>query len=215
MTGETMASSAAACAVWRERSGSQPGARPPAPGALVLVQSFINSHYDLEVEHGADLFATPAALADWLVRRGLLVGSGAELSLTGNDVRRALTVREGLRAFARANSEPGWPGVAGAIAGLNEAARGATVEMRFADGGPRFVASTRVGLDRALGVVLAVTARAMIDGSWARLKVCPGEHCEWAFYDYSRNQSGRWCSMAVCGGRAKARAYYRRRGGGE
>jgi predicted RNA-binding Zn ribbon-like protein len=213
VTGESMASYAAACSVWGEQSRLQPGARPPAPGALVLVQSFINSHYDLEVEHGADLFATPAGLADWLARR-MLIASEAQPSLTGNDLRQALTVREALRALARANGEPGWPGAAGALAGLNEAARGAPIEVRFTDSGPWFVASAGMGLNRALGVVLAITARAMIDGSWMRLKVCPGQHCGWAFYDHSRNQSGRWCSMAVCGGRAKARAYYRRRGRG-
>jgi predicted RNA-binding Zn ribbon-like protein len=50
----------------------------------------------------------------------------------------------------------------------------------------------------------------MLDGTWRRLKVCPGDHCGWAFYDHSRNQTGRWCSMSVCGGRAKARAHYHR-----
>ena len=37
------------------------------------------------------------------------------------------------------------------------------------------------------------------------------EPCGWAFYDRSSNASAIWCSMAVCGGRAKAIAYYRRR----
>ncbi len=197
-------------AVWREASGIQPGARLPAPGDLALVQSFINSHYDLEFEHGADLFATPAALAAWLTRRGLLTGT-----LTDADVRRAIAVREGLRALARANGDLAPPRPAVTLAVLNEAARGAPVELRFADDGPRFVAAAGAGLDRALGLVLAIAARAMIDGSWSRLKVCPGEDCGWAFYDHSRNQSGRWCSMAVCGGRAKARGYYRRRRGGK
>ena len=196
-------------AVWREPSRIQPGARLPAPGDLALVQSFINSHYDLEFEHGADLFATPTALAAWLTRRGLPTGT-----LTDVDVRRAIAVREALRALARANGELAPPTPAGTRAVLNEAARGAPVEVRFADHGPRFVAGAPAGLDRALGVVLAIAAGAMIDGSWARLKVCPGEDCGWAFYDHSRNQSGRWCSMAVCGGRAKARGYYRRRRGG-
>ncbi len=36
----------------------QPGGRRPAPSELALVQAFINSHYDLEVNHGAELFAT-------------------------------------------------------------------------------------------------------------------------------------------------------------
>jgi predicted RNA-binding Zn ribbon-like protein len=196
---------------WRERSSLQPGGRAPAPGELALVQSFMNSYFDLEVEHGADLFATPAALADWLARRELISRGDA---LSRRDLRRALAVREGLRSLARANTEPGLPGVARAFAGLNEAARGAAVEIRFAEDGPRFVAGARAGADRGLAVVLAIAARGMIDGSWLRLKLCPGEHCGWAFYDHSRNQSGRWCSMTVCGGRAKARAHYRRRRGG-
>ena len=53
--------------------------------------------------------------------------------------------------------------------------------------------------------------RGVRDGSWARLKVCPGVDCGWVFYDHSRNNSSRWCSMAVCGGRTKARSHYRRR----
>jgi predicted RNA-binding Zn ribbon-like protein len=59
-------------------------------------------------------------------------------------------------------------------------------------------------------VIVAIVGRAMIEGTWSRLKVCPGHDCGWAFYDNSRNLSGRWCSMAVCGGRAKARAHYQR-----
>ncbi|HUY61935.1 MAG TPA: CGNR zinc finger domain-containing protein, partial [Candidatus Dormibacteraeota bacterium] len=48
------------------------------------------------------------------------------------------------------------------------------------------------------------------DGSWARLKACPAQRCHWAFFDASRNRSGTWCTMAVCGTRAKARSYQRR-----
>jgi predicted RNA-binding Zn ribbon-like protein len=211
---------------------SQPGARAPAPGRLALVQSFLNSHYDLETETeaGADLLATPRALTDWLARRGLIDGGGA--SLSSEDHQRALAAREALRELARANNHaappdldaapPGGqappPDVRAAVAALNQAARGAAAELRFGATGPPLVVAAELAsrLDRALGVVLAVTASAMLAGNWERLKVCPGEHCGWAFYDHSRNRSGRWCSMAVCGGRAKARAYYvRRHRGGE
>jgi predicted RNA-binding Zn ribbon-like protein len=193
------------------RSSPQPGGRAPAPGELALVQSFINSHHDLEIEWGADLFATPEALAAWLARRDLIAATG--VSLTPRDVRRAITAREALRTLARANNAPGREGPSGALPSLNDAARGAAVELRFSEDGPRFVANPRAGLDGALGVVLAIVARSMIDGGWSRLKVCPGELCGWAFYDHSRNLSGRWCSMAVCGGRTKARAHYRRHRG--
>jgi predicted RNA-binding Zn ribbon-like protein len=39
-----------------------------------------------------------------------------------------------------------------------------------------------------------------------RVKACPG--CGWFFLDTTKNRSRRWCSMAVCGNSAKARAYY-------
>ncbi len=172
----------------------QPGGRRPAPGELALVQAFINSHYDLEVNHGAELFASPAALRRWLRRHDLL---DAGETVSDMDLRRAIELREGLRRLA-----------AGHTAGLDHDGE---VGVRISADGPRYTRIENTGVDGALGLILAVTARAMIEGSWARLKVCPGEHCGWAFYDHSRNQSGLWCSMAVCGGRAKARAHYRRR----
>jgi predicted RNA-binding Zn ribbon-like protein len=189
---------------------TQPGGRTPAPGELALVQAFVNSHYDLDHEHGAELFPTPGRLAGWLCHHGLL-DNGSELAAA--DLARALLVRERLRDLARANGAEGAPVSEARLAGLNAAAAGATVELRFEPGGPRLHQATRDRLDGALGRLLAITATAMIDGTWRRLKVCPGEHCGWAFYDHSRNQTGRWCSMAVCGGRAKVRAHYRRRRG--
>jgi predicted RNA-binding Zn ribbon-like protein len=71
--------------------------------------------------------------------------------------------------------------------------------------------TARQGVDAALGTVLAAAFAAMADGTWRRLKACPGERCGWAFYDRSPSASATWCSMRVCGGRAKARAYYARR----
>jgi predicted RNA-binding Zn ribbon-like protein len=50
----------------------------------------------------------------------------------------------------------------------------------------------------------------MSEGTWSRLKACLADTCQWAFYDQSKNRSAHWCSMAVCGNRAKARAYRNR-----
>ncbi len=190
-----------------ERDPVQPGGRPPAPGRLALVQAFINSHYDLEHDHGAELFDSPAALVRWLAEREL-IDPGARVDAKG--LERALTIRESLRALAAAN--PGDQPPRAVLERLDTAAAGARAEVRFT-GGASFIPGERAGLDEALGALLATVAAATIDGSWSRLKVCPGEDCGWAFFDHSRNQTGRWCSMRVCGGRAKARAHYRRRRG--
>jgi predicted RNA-binding Zn ribbon-like protein len=183
----------------------QAGGRDPAPGELGLVQAFVNSHYDLEQDHGADLFSSPRAVAGWLAGRGLLEPS---VRLRRADLRRALDVREGLRALLAANNGADFD--EGAVERLNRAAARPGVVIQFApDGGPLFEPFRR-DLNGAIALLLAIVARSQLDGTWTRLKACPGDDCGWAFYDYSRNQASGWCSMSICGSRAKARAYRRR-----
>lgn len=186
--------------------GPQAGGREPAPGELGLVQAFANSHWDLEGDHGGELLHSPAALAAWLSGRGLLPDG---TRLTRSDLRRARAVREGIRALLAANN--GAAVDPDAIATLNEAvAKGGVVIQFQVDGNPRFDPQ-RGDLDGALAFLLSIVSRAQLEGDWARFKACPGEDCGWAFYDYSRNQASAWCSMAICGSRAKARAYRLRR----
>jgi predicted RNA-binding Zn ribbon-like protein len=63
----------------------------------------------------------------------------------------------------------------------------------------------------ALAWILVVVLDGRADGRWQRLKVCRDEHCREAFYDASKNQSRIWCSMQVCGIRAKNRVFIERR----
>ena len=55
--------------------------------------------------------------------------------------------------------------------------------------------------------VAAAVAEALVAGTWMRLKACEAETCHWAYYDRSPAGRGRWCSMRVCGARAKMRRY--------
>ena len=55
--------------------------------------------------------------------------------------------------------------------------------------------------------LLGTAPEAATAGTWARLKCCPGRRCGWAFYDRSASSRSRWCSMQICGARAKMRAY--------
>jgi predicted RNA-binding Zn ribbon-like protein len=136
-------------------------------------------------------------LDDWLRRRGV--------EPTADDLRGAAEVREALRALLLAHN-----GVAvdldAASAVLDDAARRARLAVRFAGGSPEVVAGA-AGVDGVLGGVLADVAAAAAGGTWARLKACRAESCRWAFYDSARNRSRIWCSMEVCGNRAKARRF--------
>ena len=44
----------------------------------------------------------------------------------------------------------------------------------------------------------------------AHIGQCSGPDCRWLWIDRTRNHSRRWCDMAICGNRAKARRHYAR-----
>ena len=127
------------------------------------------------------------------------------------DYHQAIRVREALRAVLIAKNG-GDPDPA-ALDTLNAAAKSAELLVRFDSDGGAGLEPVRGGVDGALGRLLAIVERAQADGTWARLKGCPDSDCGWAFYDWSKNRSATWCSMEVCGNRAKARAYRERRRG--
>jgi predicted RNA-binding Zn ribbon-like protein len=97
---------------------------------------------------------------------------------------------------------------------MSAAAAGIAMRIVGSASGPR-VEPAGVGLEGALGALLAAAATATADGSWVRLKVCRNDACRWAYWDGSRNRSGVWCTMAVCGNRFKGRAFRRRRSSAE
>jgi predicted RNA-binding Zn ribbon-like protein len=180
----------------------QPGDRAPAPGRLALVQAFLNTRFDLAGEHGETL-TDPEAARAWFAERGL-IGRGRRLR--DADLQRVLAIREGLRAHAFANNGRELDPL-GALE-MRDASQGLRVEVRLGPAGPEFHPDDRGTVDSALGLLLALAAEAKADGSWRRLKACPGRNCGWVFFDQSRNGSSRWCSMSVCGDRAKSRAHY-------
>lgn len=180
-------------------------ASKPAPGALRLVQDMVNSR---EPEEGTDDWQSPEDLKRWLVGRGLL---DPDAPFSGLDVARAKEVREALRSLLLANA--GEPVDPAAVAVLD--AVGAPLAIRFLLDGTARLAPAGHGVDAALAHIVGIVYAAMADGTWARLKACRRQSCMWAFYDLSRNQSGSWCSMAVCGNREKTREYRRRKGARE
>ena len=174
-----------------------------APEPLYLVQRFVNS---VDLESGEDELSGPDALRDWLAERGLMDASAV---VSAADLERALDVREGLRAVLLQNN--GLPLDEEAVERLDRAVGRAAVRVRFAPGrDPELVADCE-GVDGAIARLMAIVAAAVEHGRWERLKACPREECEWAFYDRSKNSSGRWCSMESCGNIEMARAFRERR----
>lgn len=181
-------------------------ARTAAPGQLKLVQAFLNT-VDREADH--DELGTPAQMADWLAVVRLTSPNG---EFDEADRRRLVELRGALHELVAAN--PGGPAARRAVTTLNEEARQARLGIRLHPTDGYRLMSEGLGVDRVIGDLLVPVLGAMAAGTWSRLKVCANEDCGKAFYDGSRNRSGRWCSMATCGNRSKGRAYRQRRTAG-
>jgi predicted RNA-binding Zn ribbon-like protein len=54
-------------------------------------------------------------------------------------------------------------------------------------------------------------ARFVCEEDFAGVKACEGPTCTLVFADHTRGRARRWCSMAVCGNRAKQAAHRERR----
>jgi predicted RNA-binding Zn ribbon-like protein len=171
-----------------------------APEQLELVRTFVNT-YDHE-DH-TERLTDPAALTAWLDGNGL----GA-LKATAADLARARELREALRAILQHHGglelDPAAPQV------VDDAAARARLAVAFDDHGDAIVEPKAGGVDGALGRLLVTIADAQRDGTWSRLKACPADDCQYAFYDRSRNRSAVWCDMKVCGNRHKVRSFRER-----
>jgi predicted RNA-binding Zn ribbon-like protein len=178
------------------------GDRLPPP-QLAVVRDFLNTRDSLT---GGDEFATTEQMRRWLARHKL---AAPQTEFADDDRRHLVEVRDALGALVAANSGGGIPRRPVTI--LNEAARRVRLGMRLhPEDGYRLMAEG-IGADRPIGDLLVRVMGSMAAGTWSRLKSCANPDCGRAFYDSSRNRSGRWCSMAVCGNRIKGRAYRRRR----
>jgi predicted RNA-binding Zn ribbon-like protein len=167
-----------------------------APGELEHVRCFVNTR-DLEL--GTEALATPADLDAWFAARGLAAEPADDRARD-----RALALREAFRALLLANATGKAPPAAalGAVTVTGQrAGLRATGNLRLAPVGP----------DAGLARLLAIAVVAQADGTWARLKACPGQDCQWALYDRTRSRTRTWCAAAKCGARTRSREYRRRR----
>jgi hypothetical protein len=150
-----------------------------------LIVAFLNT---LDVDEGTDALDTLDGWVAWLSANGLGGCFGRQDS---GALERACELRDDLRAMASGEQR----------------AKGRQVDIQVAltaDGQVELSAPT------AAGFLAAAAAKVAIEQRIDRVKICPADDCRWAFYDTSRNRSRQWCSMEVCGNRAKARAHRRR-----
>jgi predicted RNA-binding Zn ribbon-like protein len=173
--------------------------RERATGDLGLVQAFVNT---VDLQDGPEELSDPNTLTAWLVAKGLLDGAQP---VDASDLKHAIALREAIRSVIGANS--GSKVYPVDIATLNEAAAASGLRMRFGVDGKPKLEPEATGVVAAMGRIVAAMYAAMEGEDWWRLKLCSSQACRWAFYDRSKNHSSRWCAMASCGNREKARRF--------
>ena len=185
---------------------------------------FVNTVEGRSSASPRERLASYADLLDW-ARQARLLGEGqaralareargqprqAEAALArGRALREALF---GIFSAAAGGRDP----AAADLGALNEALSRALARRRLR------VERGRAGwawdedaaaLDRPLWPVAVAAAELLVSPALARVRQCASGGCAWLFLDHSRNRSRRWCDMAVCGNRDKARRH-RARGRG-
>ncbi len=138
-----------------------------------------------------DNFADAARARSWLASAG---GLGTEAEL-----QHVLGVRQALQSVVRGEQSPDV---------LAPALHGAARIPAMSDGGVVWTLS--VPPDRELAVRAVLTWAALAKQSPGRLRPCANGECRLFLIDHSKANTARWCSMAVCGNRMKARRHYQR-----
>jgi len=139
----------------------------------------------------ADNFADATRARSWLASAGG-IGTDAEL-------QHVLGVRQALQSVVRGEQPPDV---------LAPALQGAARIPALTDGEITWTLS--VPADRELAVRAVLTWAALAKRSPGRLRPCANGECQLFLIDHSKANTARWCSMAVCGNRMKARRHYQR-----
>jgi predicted RNA-binding Zn ribbon-like protein len=137
-----------------------------------------------------DLADTDRAQA-WLAGFG---GLGTEAEL-----REVREVRRALQAVVRGEQPADV---------LALALRGVSYVPGIVDG--RIAWTLSVAPERELAVRAVLAWDALAEHSPGRLRPCANDECRLFLIDRSKANAARWCSMAVCGNRMKARRHYQR-----
>lgn len=178
----------------------------PAPEPLGLVQRFVNTK---NLMRGYDLLESRERAIAWLGESGY----GPPDNIEEAELVRLRELREGLRDILLRHNLGASSGTAKTCSSLSDLVSDIALGIGFDSSGRPFLTPSSVGTERMVQDLMIAAVGAGYEGTWSRLKVCSNEECRWVFYDASKNRSGSWCVMEICGSRAKMRSYRKRQSG--
>ncbi|MDM4761560.1 CGNR zinc finger domain-containing protein [Galbitalea sp. SE-J8] len=152
----------------------------------------------LDLVENAPLDA-PATLGRWIAARYPVETDAA----TERDLADARMLRDAIARAASVLSAGGVP-AASDVDVVNLVAATPDIPPALA-GGTRQAGRGRARVGQALSELAREAVRVLADGE--RVRECAAGDCAIVFYDESRSNNRRWCSMQRCGNRAKVRAH--------
>jgi len=165
-------------------------------------------------------------LVDWLERAGVIEPDVAARFRAPGDQRaldrvaaKARDFRDWLRGFVTRHAGKSLtPAAARALGPLNELLAGDTSYPAVEAGDrARALRVRRVrrweGPGELLHPIAEAAAALICDEDFGLIRACGGPACTMLFLDRTKSHARRWCSMAVCGNRAKAAAHRARKHG--
>jgi predicted RNA-binding Zn ribbon-like protein len=188
----------------------------PAPVAGEPALAFCNTLAGWNSGERHEYLATYDHLVVWAHDAGLVDAASAahlreraahEPRVASRELERARSLRRALYAACTdARDEESWE----TVATQARAAASHAVLRRDDAPGSRWSVSPATGLSRPRLEVARVAGHLLATAELDHVKACPGTGCGWLFVDPRGRR--RWCTMAVCGNRAKARRHAHRAG---
>ncbi|MGW6418767.1 CGNR zinc finger domain-containing protein [Streptomyces sp. NPDC055055] len=146
-----------------------------------------------------DLLTDVEGLAVWLGANGLT----ERFTAGPTTLRHTLAARDALAALV---DRPGDPDATARVDAVLDHGR---IRATLTADGPGEVAEF-ADPARGPGWTAARDYLDLLRTAPDRIRACAHEACILHFFDTSRNGTRRWCSMAICGNRAKASRHYAR-----
>ena len=155
---------------------------------------------------GPESLSTPGALQSWLAARFPELAGAA----TDRELADARSLQQSLARLVIAVGT-GATGPAEDIDVVNLFAATPDIPPSLA-GGTRQAGRSRAHVGQCLSAITRDAIEIFSPGNAMRVRECAADDCSLIFYDESRSNNRRWCSMQRCGNRAKVRAHRERTG---
>jgi predicted RNA-binding Zn ribbon-like protein len=173
-----------------------------------LALDFCNTVGNRLADDRREYLLSPTDLEAWTEVAGLK--PPRKPSFTRRHLATVIRFREALFRTLRAEVEGRTPTNAD-VQLIDRAARQFQASRRLRRTPDGYVLSeSDAPLEWLLGNIAVSAVELLTSQELAFVRMCAAEDCGWFFLDHSRSHPRKWCSMADCGNRAKARRHYER-----